>query len=505
MIYSRSAYGTSADNSILYMVVIDKSTDPTYGASNGCVTAEMCDLMRSLGCMNLINVDAGGSAELMVDRRIINRTTEGTPRAVGNGWMVFNVAPDNDLDVASLGFYDLELTAPTHSSYIPRMVAYNKYGTVINYNYTEFEVSASGTLGYPEGNAFVCGDKAGSVELTVTGPGGCTATRTLEVVEAQPSMRLKEIVIDDKHSYMLEVSAAANGAEYPVHPQRVMWMIENPEVADVNEHGVLYAVKNGKTNLHATLGGMDETVEVRVENASAPSLSLCENWAEWTPKASSGLKVTSVGEDGKVEFTYGSPRNIGTITMSRNTVVYGLPRSLVIEFVPSLPINSVDVGLRSPADARGSLNFTPVYPFAAGEKATVTVETSLLGDPDYVGTFPLTLADIKFNMPAKTEYKGTQSIAITSVRAVYNEDDGVEGVVVPQSTLAITPNPVEAGGTVTIQGTEVATATVYSTAGAPLITVSDADAITAPSTPGLYLLQVTDHAGAVSTARLIVK
>lgn len=93
MIYSRTGYGCSEDGKTLYIIVIDKSTDPTYGTSAGCNTATMCEIARYFGCYNMANFDAGGSAEMMVEGAIINTTTESTPRAVANGMMIFSVNP----------------------------------------------------------------------------------------------------------------------------------------------------------------------------------------------------------------------------------------------------------------------------------------------------------------------------------------------------------------------------------------------------------------------------
>ena len=64
MVYSRTAYGCSEDGKTLYMIVIDKSTDPVYGKSAGCPTSVMCEIAKHFGCWNMSNFDAGGSAEM---------------------------------------------------------------------------------------------------------------------------------------------------------------------------------------------------------------------------------------------------------------------------------------------------------------------------------------------------------------------------------------------------------------------------------------------------------
>jgi len=70
-VYSRTGYGTSTDGKTLYIIVIDRSTDPVYGLSAGCNTTKMCEIARHFGCANLSNFDAGGSAEMFVNGSVI--------------------------------------------------------------------------------------------------------------------------------------------------------------------------------------------------------------------------------------------------------------------------------------------------------------------------------------------------------------------------------------------------------------------------------------------------
>lgn len=133
-VYSRSAYGSSQDGKTLYMFTIDKSTDPVYGVSAGCNTSVMCQILKQLGAWDVCNVDAGGSAQLMVEGSVVNRTTEGTPRAVANGWMVYSTAPDGDNNIASLAFLAPEIEVPIYSTFVPTVLGYNQYGELVNDN-----------------------------------------------------------------------------------------------------------------------------------------------------------------------------------------------------------------------------------------------------------------------------------------------------------------------------------------------------------------------------------
>lgn len=78
-VYSRTGYGTDDEGRYLYIIVIDKSTDPRYGTSAGCSTTEMCAIAQHYGCTYMTNFDAGGSAEMLVGNAIVNKTTEASP------------------------------------------------------------------------------------------------------------------------------------------------------------------------------------------------------------------------------------------------------------------------------------------------------------------------------------------------------------------------------------------------------------------------------------------
>lgn len=505
MIYSRSAYGTSKDNNTLYMVTIDKSTDPVYGVSNGCTTEDMCIIMREYGVWNMVNVDAGGSAELMVENRIINTTTEGTPRAVNNGWMVFNTAPDDDMAIDHLAFYDIDLSAPILTSFTPRVIALNKYGTVLNDNFTDFEVTSSSTLGYAAGTSFICGENTGEAEITISAPGIKSATRSLSITAATPYLALNKIVIDNNHPYIIEVNSDVNGKTLSIEPYRVRFSVDNPEVAGVNEHGVLYAIKNGTCNLNAKVADMDQTVPVEVQNVDVPSVNLYANTADWKVSVGSGLTLGAIDDNGTIPFTYNSVRGLAKVTLGYGSKeIYGLPNALEIEFQSTLPVKNLTVGLRPQGDNRSTLTVGGDTDYPANTVNTVVIPSSTFGDPNYVGIYHLSLADIVFNITANTSYKGEQSIVVRGVRAVYSDDNSVENIVCDTvAHLNVSPNPANAGQPVDL-GAKYTTINVYTAAGTLVSVTTDSDTLMAPTAPGLYLISATDAQGHTATARLLV-
>ncbi|MDE6072896.1 MAG: phosphodiester glycosidase family protein [Muribaculaceae bacterium] len=179
-VYSRTGYGCSQDGKTVYVIVIDKSTDPVYGKSAGCSTAAMCEIARHFGCYNMSNFDAGGSAEMMVDYQIINKVTESTPRNVANGWMVFNTAPEDDKALASLAFDNPVIDLAAGATFTPTLLGYNKYDTLLETDIKGFTLSCDPEIGRCEGSSFIAGNKPADGLLTAT-YGNLTVSKRISV------------------------------------------------------------------------------------------------------------------------------------------------------------------------------------------------------------------------------------------------------------------------------------------------------------------------------------
>lgn len=170
-VYSRTGYGCSQDGKTLYTIVIDNLADETYGKSAGCSTAVMCEIARHFGCYNMANFDAGGSAMMMIDNKVVTPSPSydgGVPRAVSNGWMVFNVAPEGDNTIAALEFDHPVIDLAAGASFTPTILGYNKYETLINKKVSGFTLSCDPAIGKCEGNKFIAGTKPASGMLTAT-------------------------------------------------------------------------------------------------------------------------------------------------------------------------------------------------------------------------------------------------------------------------------------------------------------------------------------------------
>ncbi len=506
--YSRTAYGTTADRKTLITVVIDMSVDPVYGKSAGCNTLVMCDIMKYFGCTNIMNMDAGGSAQMMVEGQVINKTTEGSPRAVANGWFFYSIAPQDDV-ITRLEFEEYVLQAPIYSQYQPVILGYNQYGDLIDKNVQGFTLSCPDSVGTCDGMRFIAGGNACQSELTAT-YNGVSVTKKIDVVDAEIAIRIKPILIDASREYPMEVTAQIGENIYTYDASLIKWTVEDPTVADIDENGVLRGYKEGTTQVVGLVGEFLDTTMVTVEIAKA-ALVPASDMTGWTVKGSSGITKGALAEDGTLSFTYGSPR-APYIQIVKAVQYYSLPDKLWVEFTPSVNISSLLIDLRTPQHIK--VNTVEVAPadggvYAAGTTHRVEIPISALGDPADLINYPITMQYLRFTIEANIANKGEQSIKITELSAEYNNYASVESITIGEdSGVNIYPNPVSNGAFTVSSSKTIKVVEVYSATGAKVIAQESNDnnitVDAAGLSSGIYLVKVETVAGS-TISKLIVK
>ena len=423
MVYSRTAYGTNAEGTRLYMIVIDKSTSKKYGVSAGCTTEQMYQILQSVcpDVTEVANYDAGGSAEMMVRGEIINTTTEGTPRAVASGMMLVAVG-EEDNTLASIAFDEYRINAPVYSSSTPRILGYNARGELIDEDVQGFTLSCDEHLGHTEGSTFIAGGEDGHGLLTAT-LNGMTATVPVRTLAAQPAISIKPCIVIDDREYAVDVTATVNNVTYNYDPTKLGWNIDNPEVATITS-GTLRGVANGTTTLHCTIGDLTDEVEVRTQISDVPYQY--QDWSDWTLKGS-GAKNIKLDENGTVAFTYSGGR-APYLQMRKEIEFYGLPDTIGVTFTSTVPVDYVQIDMRN-------RYFTTAHyvkhgedtGFEAGKEYTVAFDLAAMGGTENVGTYPLTMNELRF-VPSKNGETGEHTIAIKRFFTHYNvTGTGIKG------------------------------------------------------------------------------
>ena len=514
-VYSRSAYGMSEDGKTLYMFVIDKSTDPAYGTSAGCNTSVMCQIMKQLGAWTVCNVDAGGSAQLMVQGSVVNKTTEGSPRAVANGWMVFSTAPETaESDVISrIEFLDPELNLPVYTTYTPVILGYNVYGELIDENVEGVELSLDDeSLGVGNGNVLQIAGNSGSGKLTAS-YGNITVTKDINVIEAELEIRLSDILVDGR-DYAIEVLAKSGINEYQCDPSRLDWTVEDESVASISG-GILKGLKNGTTVIEGTLGDFSVSANVTVELPEGEYMPVYREFPAEDIRLSqvggTGISMSGYGEGFRLVYTGNGSSRGANITLNFNgKVVWSLPESFMLRINPGG--SSVKKVSMTSVNALGEKTTSWVGFESVSDELPKNEETEIRMclsdwcDPSDVGIYPITLNTLRFDMSASASGEEFE-ILIPKFEACYVEESGgIEESTISSDVVKVYPNPVLAGNEVRISVDGNATVSIYSISGVKVMDfVCQGEAsIPTDGMKGIYIIKVDTENG-VKTAKLVVK
>ncbi len=415
MIYSRTAYGCNAEGTKLYMIVIDKSTSKQYGISAGCPTAVMCQILKNMcpDVSEVINYDAGGSAEMMINGEIINTTTEGTPRAVACGWMLV-AEGEVDNEIASIMFEDYHVKAPVYSSFTPKILGYNKNGELINEDVKGFTLTCDASVGSTEGDVFTAGGGAVNGVLTAH-YNGMTCDVPVTTMSAQPAIAIKPTILIDDREYPVEVTATVNNNTYLYDPTHLGWTVDNADVATIT-NGSLKGVKNGDAHITCSIGDLVDEADVKVEISDTPTID--QDWTGYTFKQSgaSGLALT---EDGVLNFNFSGGR-APYLSLKKDIVFYSLPDTIAFTFNSSIPIDYIQVDTRNNSVTSSNyVRYEVEGGYEAGKDYTVLVDLEAMGGADKVSTYPVSIKEIKFT-PTKSGMTGAQSITFKSFYSHYS-------------------------------------------------------------------------------------
>ena len=415
--YSRTCYGTSADGKHLYLLVIDKSISPLYGRSRGCTTAQACQVLQQMcpDVIDMVNMDAGGSAEMLVFGEIINRTVEGTPRGVATGWMVEAIGEEDSV-VSSLAFDKHRIDVPSYATVAPRVLGYNSIGELVNDDVKGFTLSCDEVIGTATGDRFIAGSQDATGLLTATW-NGLTATVQVNVMAAEPGLVLKPLVID-KREYPIEVSAQILDNTFFFDPSTLEWSIDDASVASITD-GVLRGENKGETQLNCVVGAFNDTTLVQVQ--LVPSAYMYEGWDDWVTKGTGAKNIVLDKATGDITYTYVTNRS-PSLTLTKDLTFYGLPDTIGMVFNTTLPVEYVQIDTRNRFKTKS--NYIKYYPddgsdmFMPDQDYRIVLDLAPLGGVDYVGTYPVMIKSIKFAINKDSE-AGDQRLSIKSLYCHY--------------------------------------------------------------------------------------
>ena len=423
--YPRTGFGVSKDHNTLWMMVMEKP---------GMYTHEMASILRHFGAWEATGADGGGSAQFNLGGQILNPTTEGQPRAVGNSIFLFSTAPE-DSTVVEMRTTATFMKLPKYAAIKPEFLGYNQYGMLIDKNLPGVKLSCAPETGYiTEDGYFVC---LGSGVLTATYDQASLPIEIVIVDEANPSLRLSNVLISNKTPYEIEINGVVDNKQFKVLPSAVEWTIEDNTICNIDEDGILHALKNGTTTIHGKLGETTMTLNVQVELVDTDIL-LWENMVEvderWTLKASSSSWKTDIKTDadgGAYLYMNYSGGRVVQLSLTADTLLYSTPKHLEFKFTPQGDLMTrvdLDFVANNGIDAYyACIELTPNQPMS------INIDLDSLFDvKDDIAIYPIKLKNISFSLNKDAEKK-EYNIPFEGIYLHYSEkvETGIESIITP--------------------------------------------------------------------------
>ena len=422
--YPRTGFGVSKDHNTLWMMVMEKP---------GMYTHEMASILRHFGAWEATGADGGGSAQFNLGGEILNPTTEGQPRAVGNSIFLFSTAPE-DSTVVEMRTTATFIRLPKYAAIKPEFLGYNQYGMLIDKNLPGVELSCSPETGYiTEDGEFVC---LGSGILTASYDQASLPLEIVMVDESSPMLRLEQVMISNKAPYEIEIFGEIDNKRFSVLPSAVNWTIEDETICKI-EDGVLYALKNGTTNVTGTLGSSNFALDVQVQMVEEDVL-LWEDMIEvderWTLKASSSSWKTDIKTDadgGAYLYMNYSGGRVVQLSLTADTLLYSTPKHLEFKFTPQGDLMTrIDLGFVANNGTNANyacIELTPNQPMS------IHIDLDSLFDvKDDIAIYPIKLKNISFSLNKDAEKK-EYSIPLEGIYLHYGEkvETGIESIITP--------------------------------------------------------------------------
>ena len=399
--YPRTGFGVSKDHNTLWMMVMEKP---------GMYTHEMASILRHFGAWEAAGADGGGSAQFNLDGQIINPTTEGSPRAVGNSIFLFSTAPDDSI-VTEMRTTSTFIRLPKYAAIKPDFLGYNQYGMLVDKQLQGVELSCNPETGYiTEDGYFVC---LGSGTLTAKFGNASLPLDIVLVDAANPKLRLDSVIVSTGWDYPIEINGELDNKQFDMLASAFEWTIDDATICQV-ENGIVKGLKNGRTTIHGTIGDITLHLIVNVQTPEHTPY-LWENMIDiedrWTMKTTTSNWNTSFAANSDnmaelyVNYTGGRAPHV---TLTANALLYSTPYAIEMRLTPQGELIEKIIFTLQRAGDNNKYAYT-AQNLVANEPTSIYVDfNELFGVEDDHAIYPINLNTIKFSVAtsaAKQEYR----------------------------------------------------------------------------------------------------
>ncbi|MDP3387386.1 MAG: phosphodiester glycosidase family protein [Eubacteriales bacterium] len=248
--HPRTAIGINKEEDTAFLVTVDGRNRHSIGT----LQSELAMLLVELGCWNALNLDGGGSTQMVIDSygigdyTVVNSPSDGRERQMVSGFGVFNRYPAHS-EVMNLEIIPGTTTLFKNQRFEYDLRAFNKYYVPIRFDVGRAMVTVKGLTNAigAEGIIFTESGKA-TLKVSYNGVSSEIGIEVLNDVEEIAS-DLKEITLQTSDKFTLPdfIGIEGSGKTAVIKANEIEWQVSN-NIGNVTT-GVFVAGKNIGTGI----------------------------------------------------------------------------------------------------------------------------------------------------------------------------------------------------------------------------------------------------------------
>ena len=277
--HPRTAVGFSADSTILYFVTVDGR----QSISRGMDLMELAEFMICQGVAEGMNLDGGGSTEIIVRGEIENSPSDGSERAVANALVAISTAPQGELNYVQIEPDNYRLFKDETVQLL--VSGWDQYYNPSPITPSQISFITTASLGTVTADGLFTANAIADSGYVVTEYNGLQDSAFIYLKSIRQFRITPRNCIADTTNiiHFSMVLMDEDNCQHSLSPQEYSWQSLNPSVGQIDSLGYFKGISAGETQVVASFDGYSDTADIRVVCFTEGSYLLngMDNIAQW--------------------------------------------------------------------------------------------------------------------------------------------------------------------------------------------------------------------------------
>ncbi len=339
--HPRTGVGISADGSEIFFITVDGRQD----ISDGMNLSEFADFMVTLGIETAINLDGGGSTEMIVQNEVVNSPSDGWERSISNSLMAISTAPKDTLSIVQISPDNKKILVGSQFQF--DISGWDKYYNPKPITTTVVDFSVNSTLGtIAEDGLFTASSNKSNGFVYVNYMNSTDSAyinlKAIKTFNLFPTVAITDTInplifsveIYDEYDLLADISNS-----------NFNWISTNTTVGTINANGEFTGHSAGTTEVIVNYLNLSDTTKITVQIGENTILDSLENADIFQISGENIDTIASVitavdtpktfgNKSLKLDYSFTKQSSSSWIFLNTNIPIYGSPEKIFADIKP---------------------------------------------------------------------------------------------------------------------------------------------------------------------------